>query len=285
MYINGYYNFSLSFKARVLFALMKNMAKPQIIDSHCHLDFAAFTQDRNAILTNCVAAGITDIVVPGVLANTWNNLITWAEQSIDLPKVHYALGLHPIFLDRHKDEDLQTLDKLLNSNCAIAVGEIGLDFFVKTLDKTKQQYYFEQQLGLAKKYNLPVILHTRKSHDETLKQLKTQQVSGGIAHAFNGSKQQAHTYIDLGFKLGFGGMLTYTRSRKLRQLAHDLPLDSIVLETDSPDMTVEQHRGERNSPEYLPYVLTALAEIRSESIEQIAEQTSHNTKTVLALPN
>ena len=130
-----------------------------------------------------------------------------------------------------------------------------------------------------------MILHTRKSHDETLKQLKTQQVSGGIAHAFNGSKQQAHTYIDLGFKLGFGGMLTYTRSLKLRQLAHDLPLDSIVLETDSPDMTVEQHRGERNSPEYLPYVLTALAEIRSESIEQIAEQTSHNTKTVLTLPN
>ena len=134
MYINGYYNFSLSFKARVLFALMQNMAKPQIIDSHCHLDFAAFTQDRNAILTNCVAAGITDIVVPGVLANTWNNLITWAEQSIDLPKVHYALGLHPVFLDQHKDEDLQTLDKLLSSNCAIAVGEIGLDFFVKTLD-------------------------------------------------------------------------------------------------------------------------------------------------------
>jgi len=221
------------------------MTEPHIIDSHCHLDFSAFEHDRNAIL---------------------------------------ELGLHPVFLDQHRNEHLETLDTLLSNHNVVAVGEIGLDFFIKKLDKTEQQYFFEQQLSLAKKYDLPVILHTRKSHDETLKFLKKHTIKGGIAHAFNGSKQQAHAYLDLGFKLGFGGMLTYERSRKLRQLARDLPLDAIVLETDSPDMTVEQHRGKRNSPEYLPYVLAALVEIRSESIETIAKQTSTNTKKALALP-
>ena len=257
------------------------MTKPHIIDSHCHLDFSAFEHDRNAILDNCLDLGVTDIVVPGVLAATWQKLLTWTEQS---SRLHCALGLHPVFLDQHRNEHLETLDTFLSNHAVVAVGEIGLDFFIKTLDKTEQQYFFEQQLSLAKKHDLPVILHTRKSHDETLKFLKIHTIKGGIAHAFNGSKQQAHAYLDLGFKLGFGGMLTYERSRKLRQLAHDLPLDAIVLETDSPDMTVEQHRGERNSPEYLPYVLAALAEIRSESIETIAKQTSTNTKTVLALP-
>lgn len=260
------------------------MTEHHIIDSHCHLDFSAFEHDRNAILENCLDLGVTDIVVPGVIANTWQQLINWTKQSSSLPNLYCALGLHPVFLDQHKHEHLEILDTLLNNQNIIAVGEIGLDFFVKTLDRTKQYTFFETQLDLAKKHDLPVILHTRKSHDATIQSLKKHAVKGGIAHAFNGSKQQAHAYLDLGFKLGFGGMLTYERSRKLRELARDLPLDAIVLETDSPDMTVEQHRGERNSPEYLPYVLVALAEIRSEPIETIAAQTSYNTKKVLALP-
>ena len=280
------------------------MKKNSIIDSHCHLDFAAFDNDRGDVLQNCTSSGVTDIIIPGVLASSWDALLSSCEQAspastsiatstsissttqtTSLPtQLHCALGLHPVFLDQHKDEHLTKLDHMLNHDQVLAVGEIGLDFFIKTLDKEKQTYFFEQQLFLAKKHDLPVILHTRKSHDATLKSLKTRALKGGIAHAFNGSLQQAHHYIDLGFKLGFGGMLTFERSRKLRQLVQQLPLDSIVLETDSPDMTVEQHRGERNSPEYLPYILTALAELRPESTHEIAEITSQNTRSVLALP-
>lgn len=265
------------------------MKKNSIIDSHCHLDFTAFDNDRDEVLHNCAVSGVTDIIIPGVLANSWDALLSSCEltssASTSLPtQLHCALGLHPVFLDQHKDEHLTKLDHMLNNNQVLAVGEIGLDFFIKTLDKEKQTYFFEQQLFLAKKHDLPVILHTRKSHDATLKLLKTTALKGGIAHAFNGSLQQAHHYINLGFKLGFGGMLTFERSRKLRQLAQQLPLDSIVLETDSPDMTVEQHRGERNSPEYLPYVLTALAELRPEPINEIADITRQNTLSILALP-
>ena len=256
-----------------------------IIDSHCHLDFAAFDQDRERVLSNCQTVGVNNIVVPGVLANSWESLLSWSKRST---AVHCALGLHPVFLEQHQEEHLHTLDHLLKDNQVIAVGEIGLDFFIKKADikkdHEKQIYFFKQQLSLAKKHDLPVILHTRKSHDATLQLLKKYQPNGGIAHAFSGSMQQAKQYLDLGFKLGFGGMLTFERSRKLRQLAKELPLDAIVLETDSPDMTVEQHRGERNSPEYLPYALAALTSIRAESADKIATQTYENTRSVLALP-
>jgi len=265
-----------------------------IIDSHCHLDFASFDNDRDKVLHQCADSSVSAIVIPGVLAHSWDALLRSCEPSVDrsLPStskpnpttLYCALGLHPVFLDHHKESHLAKLDQMLSHKHVYAVGEIGLDFFIKTLDKEKQTYFFEQQLLLAKKHDLPVILHTRKSHDSTLKLLKQHQVKGGIAHAFNGSLQHAHQYIDLGFKLGFGGMLTFERSTKLRQLARLLPLDSIVLETDAPDMTVAQHRGERNSPEYLPHILTALAELRSESIHDIAHTTRCNTQSVLALP-
>lgn len=277
-----------------------------IIDSHCHLDFPAFDQDRDQILESCLSKGVTDVVVPGVVANNWQPLLSWCSLELKaesepeskhnntkrtLLKRHCALGLHPVFLDQHSEENLITLDHMLSNNSTnnntnnkiVAVGEIGLDFFVKTLDKDLQIYFFEEQLKLANKHQLPVILHVRKSHDDTLALLKKHQITGGIAHAFNGSIQQAHKYVDLGFKLGFGGMLTFERSKKLRQLAKQLPLEAIVLETDSPDMTVEQHRGERNSPEYLPYVLEALANIRAEPIEEIANVTRKNTQSVLSL--
>ena len=253
-----------------------------LIDSHCHLDFAAFSEDREQVLSNCLAREIKHIVIPGVTANSWLSLMELCNQHIML---HFALGLHPIFLNQHQQSDLDQLDQLLTHQPAIAVGEIGLDFFVKELDKNKQIEFFEAQLLLAKKHNLPVILHTRKSHDQTIALLKKHQVKGGIAHAFNGSIQQAHAYIELGFKLGFGGMLTYQRSTKLRKLAKELPLEAIVLETDSPDMTVEQHRGSRNSPEYLPYILDALSQVRQEDKALIAATTTQNTRNVLGLVN
>jgi TatD DNase family protein len=165
----------------------------------------------------------------------------------------------------------------------VAVGEIGLDYFVADLDRDRQRGFFSAQLAIARDADLPVLLHVRKAHDQVLAALKLGDVRGGIAHAFNGSLPQARQYIDLGFKLGFGGMLTYERSRKLRALAHALPLSAIVLETDAPDMTVARHRGGRNSPEYLPDCLTALAEVRAEDPREVAAQTTRNAREVLRL--
>ena len=271
-----------------------NSEQVQLIDSHCHLDFDIFNSDRQSVLYTCATNGITDLVIPGVLAETWDSLLVMCHGKIidesknsDL-RLHPAIGLHPLFVQQHKEEHLQKLDLYLSNHKVVAVGEIGLDFFdVKNKhasNEGKQSFFFEEQLKLAKKYELPVILHSRKSHDQILSLLKIHKIqSGGIAHAFNGSIQQAQQYISLGFKLGFGGMLTFERSTKLRSLAKQLPLESIVLETDSPDMTVVQHRGERNSPEYLPYVLEALADIRDESMRFIAAQTTMNVKTLLKL--
>jgi TatD DNase family protein len=163
------------------------------------------------------------------------------------------------------------------------VGEIGLDFCQEGLDPARQQALFEAQLVLARSAGLPVLLHARKAHDQVLATLKRLRVRGGIAHAFNGSLQQAGKYLDLGFCLGFGGMLTFERSLRLRPLARALPIEAIVLETDAPDLTVAAHRGSRNSPAYLPEVLSALAEVRDADPAELAAQTTRNAREVLGL--
>ena len=252
----------------------------ELIDTHCHLDVAEFDADRQAVLARARANGVTAIVIPGVTAPGWDCL--WRFCTAE-PGLYPALGLHPVYLDQHEAADLATLEILLADRRPVAVGEIGLDYLVMELDRERQQVLFEAQLALARDAGLPVLLHVRKAHDAVLATLRRIRVPGGIAHAYNGSLQQAQQYIELGFKLGFGGMLTYERSRRLRQLARALPVESIVLETDAPDLTVAQHRGMRNSPEYLPYCLTALAEVRGESRDELARQTSANARAVLGL--
>ena len=220
-------------------------------------------------------------MVPGIHAEGWPKLLDICDRQADL---HPALGMHPVYLDQHQDRDLEELERLIEQEKPVAVGEIGLDFFVRDLDRGAQQRLIEAQLALARDSGLPVLLHVRKAHDQVLSALKRTKVIGGISHAFNGSLEQAKRYIDLGFKLGFGGMLTYDRSTKLRALACKLPLSAVVLETDAPDMTVASHRGQRNSPEYLPECLYALAEARNEPPAVIAAATTRNALEVLRLP-
>lgn len=251
-----------------------------LIDSHCHLDFEAFDGDRGEVLERAAAAGVDAIVVPGVKRETWDRVV---ELCAGRDSLHCALGLHPLFLEAHRPRDLDELAARTATPSVVAVGEIGLDFYHRDVDRATQLDLFERQLEIARAGSLPVILHVRKAHDEVLGLLERHRPRGGIAHAFNGSRQQAGRYIDLGFKLGFGGMLTFDRSRKLRNLARTLPLDALVLETDAPDMTVSRHRGERNSPEYIPYVLDALAALRDETREEIAHATTRNTAEVLGL--
>lgn len=256
----------------------------ELIDTHCHIDVEAFDADRHDVLDRCQKEGITQIVVPGIEAETWARLGKMCDEFTGL---HPAYGLHPVFVEQHSDDDLIKLAKRLQTNRSIAIGEIGLDFlFNKNLtesNKEQQQNLLEAQLILAQSNSLPVILHVRKAHDVVLSMLGRNPVVGGICHAFNGSMEQAHRYIEMGFKLGFGGMLTYEHSHKLHRLAKQLPIDAIVLETDAPDMTVSSHRGERNSPEYLPECLNALAQVRDEDMVFIAEQTTANAKSVFSL--
>lgn len=251
-----------------------------LVDTHCHLDLAAFDADRPQVMSRAREQGVRTFIVPGVQADTWPALLDLCARE---PGLYPALGLHPVYLDRHRDTDLRSLERQLCESRPLAVGEIGLDFFVQGLDRSRQLALFESQLALAAKAGLPVLLHVRKAHDQALSLLKCSGVSGGIAHAFNGSLQQAGKYLSLGFKLGFGGMLTFERSRKLRALARDLPREALVLETDAPDMTVAAHRGGRNSPEYLPHCLRALAQVRGEELVQVAAYTTDNARQVLGL--
>jgi len=259
----------------------------ELIDTHCHIDIEAFDEDRYEVLDRCQDEGVTKIVVPGIEAETWDRL---GKMCDELPGLYPAFGLHPVYVEQHSDEDLVELEMRLQQGNPVAVGEIGLDFFyfdTKNKDltesiKERQMNLFEAQLKLAQSTSLPVIMHVRKAHDAALSVLRRNSIVGGICHAFNGSLEQAHHYIDMGFKLGFGGMLTYERSHKLHRLAQQLPIESIVLETDSPDMTVSSHHGERNSPEYLPECLAALAELRDEDAASIAAQTTANAYDVFS---
>ena len=252
----------------------------ELIDTHCHLDVAAFDADRHHVLDRARQLGVQRMVIPAVDAGHWEGLVQLCRSEQGL---FPALGLHPVYLQAHKLDDIAALEREIEKQRPVAVGEIGLDYFVRELDREKQQALFEAQLEVARNAGLPVILHVRKAHDQVLSTLRRIRVRGGTAHAFNGSLQQARQYIDMGFKLGFGGALTYQRAHRIRGLAVNLPVDAIVLETDAPDMVVAAHRGERNSPEYLPPCLQALAEVRNEDAELLARQTTISACRIFSL--
>lgn len=236
--------------------------------------------DRDEVLARCRGAGVRRLLIPAVDAPAWAGLLDLCRREEGL---YPALGLHPVYLDRHREEDVAALEGYVERERPVAIGEIGLDYFVASLDQARQQVLFEAQLEIARNAGLPVVLHVRKAHDRVLTTLRRIRVVGGIAHAFGGSFQQAQQYAELGFKLGFGGMLTFDRSTKLRRLARDLPLESIVLETDAPDLPPAAHRGERNSPEYLPECLASLAEVRDEDPGHLARETTRNALQVFRL--
>jgi TatD DNase family protein len=266
------------------------------IDTHCHLDAAEFDADRDAVRAQARAQGVALCVIPAVERVHWAAVTQLAARHGDA----YALGIHPLYVPQAHDDDLLALDEALTERQGdprlVAVGEIGLDFFVPALCepamRERQWTFYTAQLKLAQKHRLPVILHVRRSADLLLKGLRQHPVGSGIAHAFNGSAQQAQHFVDMGFALGFGGALTYDRALQLRRLAVDLPLEALVLETDAPDMpphwlyqTAEQRaQGQaqgRNSPAELPRIAQALAELRGLPIEDLARASTHNAWRVL----
>ena len=263
------------------------------IDTHCHLDAAEFDADREAVAARARAAGVTQIVIPAVAAANFDTVRRLAIQH----GFTYALGIHPLYVMQAGAGDLATLAEALEAHQTdprlVAVGEIGLDFFVPGLDPDIQQHFYVEQLKLAKRTGLPVLLHVRKSADPLLAGLRRVGFPhGGIAHAFNGSEQQAKAFIELGFKLGFGGTLTFERSLQIRRLAATLPETALVMETDAPDIPPQwlyktaAERGAvpgqaRNEPAELPRIAQSLAELRGWTLEKTAAITSANARAAL----
>ncbi len=252
----------------------------QLFDTHCHLDVSAFDHDRLQVLHEGRQQGVSDLLLPGIQRSDWAGLTALCSSD---PKLHLALGLHPMFIGQHRPEDLQALHQQISLQQPLAIGEIGLDYQQVDADRALQQTYLEEQLAIAEHFQLPVVLHIRKAHDPVIATLKRYRLCGGFCHAFNGSLQQAGRYLDMGFRFGFGGMLTYKGSTRLHRLASDLPLDSIVLETDAPDMTGQAHQYQRNSPAYLPEVARVLAELRKVPVGEIAQTTTRNARMTLGL--
>jgi TatD DNase family protein len=250
----------------------------ELIDSHTHLDFPDFDADRSALLAESRALGVRRMVVLGVHSGNWQRVWDLVQSDADL---YAAFGLHPVFLDQHQPADLQTLGdwltRLHGHRQLCAVGEIGLDYFVETLDRERQQTLFEAQLQLAADFELPALIHVRRSHAAVIATLKRFKLKrAGIIHAFAGSREEAREYIKLGFKLGLGGAPTWPQALRMHRVLPQLPLDSVVLETDSPDMAPAMYPGQRNSPAHLPAICAALAELMDTTTQRLASQTTAN---------
>ena len=250
------------------------------IDTHCHLDAAEFGPDRASVRTRAAEAGVQHCVVPAVAPGNFDAVRTLAHRHGD----SYALGIHPLCTPQASEADLLALDRALSEHRhdprLVAVGEIGLDYFVPGLDGPRQEHFYREQLALARHHGLPVLLHVRRSADQLLKHLRRAGVAG-IAHAFNGSAQQAAEFVRLGFKLGFGGTVTFERALQVRRLARELPLQALVLETDAPDIpphwlyrTAEERAGGvpqgRNEPAELPRIAAVLAGLRGITSAELA---------------
>jgi TatD DNase family protein len=260
------------------------------IDSHCHLDAPEFDPDREAVVERARAAGVTQQVLPAVAVGNFETVRALAHQH----GLAYALGIHPLCVDAAGDGDLallrQALARHIGDPRLVAVGEIGLDHFVPGLDQARGEHFFAEQLKLAREFGLPVIVHVRRSADSLLKHLRRIEVRG-IAHAFNGSAQQAEVFVGLGFRLGFGGAMTFERALQIRRLAQTVPAEALVLETDAPDIpphwlyrTAGQRAAgatSRNEPAELPRIAEVLAGLRGLSLHDLSQLTRANTHAAL----
>jgi TatD DNase family protein len=252
------------------------------IDTHCHLDAGEFAADRAAVLAEAQAAGVDRIVIPAVEVGNFAPVRALVLQN---PGLAAAYGIHPLFTPRAGESDLAELRVWLRDERPLAVGEIGLDGFVPGLDMARQEWFFVEQLKLARDFDLPVLLHLRRAQDLVLKHLRrvfgTSGGRAGIAHAFNGSRQQADEFLKLGFKLGFGGSVTYDGSTRIRKLAAELPPEAIVLETDAPDIPPAWIDRQRNSPAELPRIGEVVANLRGATTVAVAAFTSDNARAGL----
>ena len=255
------------------------------VDTHCHFDFPPFTGAETESLRLAAEAGVGQIIVPAVTSDRFSGILTLAEK---FPQLHAALGLHPLYIAEHKDNCLDLLDSLLSQRDPrlVAVGEIGLDLYMEAPKFEQQQRLLKAQFALAKREMLPVILHSRRSHDQLAALLRQAKLPAtGVVHGFAGSLSQAQAFIKLGFAIGVGGTISYERAQKTRHVMAELPLSSLLLETDAPDMPLQGFQGQPNRPERAAIVFDILCSLRSETPEQIALALLDNTRRIFNLPS
>ena len=262
-----------------------------MIDSHCHLDAPEFNGDIDTVLAQAAQAGISHLVNPAVAVGNFQAVKALSKHGAVLhkndlsPAIYYALGIHPLFVMKARDQDIDVLRKAvldsLEDPFFLGIGEIGLDGFDPSIDRSRQEWFFIEQLKVAADFNLPVIMHVRHAVDSVLKQLRVYKPRSGIAHAFNGSRQQALQLITCNMALGFGGAMTFTRALQIRRLAVALPLEAIVLETDSPDIAPSWVHAGRNSPSHLLAIGAVMAQLRDIPVSTLELVTDANVRRVL----
>lgn len=253
---------------------------PIIIDSHCHIDFTDFDADRSEVIQRAQQLGVEKIIVPGVQRTSWDRVRHCCDA---YPPLYPCYGLHPYFIDEHKQGDIQALESYISQHRPVAIGECGLDFFLKDLDREQQQFYFEQQLDIALQADLPVVIHARKSTEAVIDAIKQRHGLRGMIHSYSGSYEQAVKLIDLGFYLSFGGPLTFPQATRLRKLVSQLPLDSILVETDAPDQPGRMANKQRNEPAFIIEVVEQIAQLHHTDVDQVADITTQNAKALFQL--
>ena len=259
---------------------MNTSSKPALIDSHVHTDDERLEAEQVQILQTARNAGVVAQIVPAVTRELWPRLKSLCDAHHDL---HACYGMHPCFCAEHSMEDVAALATWIGREKPVAVGECGLDYYIASDSKALQQSLFSAQLALAKEFSLPIVIHARQAVEDVINMIRASGHNTGVVHSYNGSAQQAHRLIDLGYSLSFGGATTFDRARKLRKLFASLPLEALLLETDAPDQPDCLHNGQLNQPAWLVDVWRNLSELRAESADEVAAVTTQNARNLFRL--
>lgn len=260
---------------------MPTKSPPVLIDSHVHTDDERLKADRGSVLWAARSANVIAQVVPAISQCLWPRVKAVCDAETDL---YACYGLHPCFTEEHLDAHLEELPVWLGRERPVAVGECGLDYHITNVNRARQQHLFSAQLTLAREFDLPIVIHARRAVEDVIRMIRSSGHYHGLVHSFNGSTQQASRLIDLGYKLSFGGAISYTRAKRLREMIRSLPLDAILLETDAPDQPDQNHHGQRNEPAYLVDVWQAISTLRDEGADEIAHATTSNAIELFRLP-
>jgi TatD DNase family protein len=265
------------------------MFAPSLIDAHCHLDFEVFDNDREEVMQRAYENTISDIIIPGTEKIYWDRIKKLCsgysrERPSEGPKLHACYGLHPYWVSENNRRDIESLKVYIDTSNPVAVGECGLDFRPQQAAKKTQLHFFEAQLDIAAEARLPVVIHSVRATETVIQLIKKFKTPGGMIHSFSGSVEQARQLIDLNFYISLGGSVTYDNASKIKKVAKEIPLTSLLLETDAPDQPDQGNQGKRNEPAYLVNTLDVISELREEPAEAIAMQTTSNAKTLFNIP-